>query len=86
MKYYGVIVDVLTRTTSLIEGEYSYKPTVEEAGWFASCRWFPCGNSEIEELVAEYKALYYEVEMIKMFRKLDIINPSIFANYAKGAT
>ena len=56
--YYGVIVNLLSRTTDSIEGEHSYKPTVEHGGMFCSCHWFK----------SEEAALIFEIECLKIFR------------------
>ena len=59
--YYGVIVDLLTRSTDSIEGDHPYKPTVEHGGMFCTCHWFK----------SELLALQFEVGTLEIFRSMD---------------
>ena len=77
--YYGVIVDMLTRTTSTIEGDHETKPDKEFASGFCFCKWF----GEFQDNRDELLALTYELEIIKMYDRMDKENPSPFAEYAK---
>jgi len=79
MKYYGVIVDTLTRTTSLIDGEYDHKSDKEFASAFCFCKWFGTYQNSVDELLS----LKYEIEIIKMFQRLDKESPSIFSMRGK---
>ncbi len=82
MKYYGVIVDMLTRTTDCIAGEYESKPDKEFASQFCYCKWFGKYQNCIDEILS----LKYEIEIIKMFQNLDSKSPSIFSMRAKMVT
>jgi len=82
MKYYGVIVDMLTRTTDRIEGEYESKPDKEFASAFCYCKWFGKYQNAVDELLS----LKYEIEIIKMFQKLDKESPSVFAKHHEEAS
>jgi hypothetical protein len=59
-KYFGVIVDLISRTTESIEGEYPFKPAIEEGGLFCSCHWYQ----------SEEKALLFEIWCLKTFRNM----------------
>jgi len=59
-KYFGVIVDLISRTTESIEGEYPHKPSIEEGGLFCSCHWYQ----------SEEKALLFEIGCLKTFRNM----------------
>jgi hypothetical protein len=59
-KYYGVIVDLIDRSTDSIEAEDKYKPGIESAGMFCSCHWFK----------DEAKALIFEIGCLKTFRNM----------------
>lgn len=62
MKYYGIIVDTLSRGTERISGDFSHKPTIENAGWFCSCHWF-----------TDYdKALIFQLHAEKVFLSMDL--------------
>ena len=80
--YYGVIVDMLTRSTRCIEGDHENKPDKEYASGFCYCKWFGRYQNTVDELLQ----LTYEIEIIKMFQKLDKENPSKFAEYARRCT
>jgi len=87
MIYHGVIVDILTRSTSLITGDYPDKPDKEHAGMFCFCKWFKAlDKTKNGAMYAEYMALVYEIEIIKMFQRLDKTSPSKFSEYAKKVT
>ena len=73
--YYGVIVDLLTRTTHTINGNYNSKPDKEFASSFCFCKWFGEYQNPVDELLQ----LTYEIEIIKMFHRLNKESPSIFA-------
>ena len=76
MKYYGVIVDMLTRTTEIIESQFDEKrPDKEFASAFCFCKWF----GEYQNPVDEIMARTYEIEIIKMFNRLNVQSPSPFA-------
>ena len=74
-KYYGVIVDMLTRTTKTIEGNHETKPDKEFCSSFCFCKWFGTYQNPVDEVLQ----LTYEIEIIKMFQRLNKENPSIFA-------
>ena len=78
MKYFGVIVDVLFRTVEQITGEHDHKPPVEHASNFCTCHWYSCGTTKNDALIAEFKALAFEVSILQMFRDMNIKNPSKF--------
>ena len=58
MKYFGVIVDVLTKDTESIESEDVHKPAVEHGGMFCTCHWFK----------SEVKALEFEIHCLEVFK------------------
>ena len=60
--YYGVIVNTMDRTTDFIEGDHDYKPSIEHAGWFCSCRWY---TDQIEALTFQLAAEMVFVDMIE---------------------
>jgi len=86
MIYHGVIVDMLTRTTQAIKVDHDeQKPDKEHVSNFCFCKWFKQVNDgECGVLIPELLALTYEVEIIKMFQKLDKESPSKFVEYAKS--
>ena len=59
-KYFGVIVNLISRTTESIEGDYQYKPSIEDVGTFCSCHWY----------TSEEKALIFEIRCLKTFRNM----------------
>ncbi|MCK9593832.1 MAG: hypothetical protein M0Q91_17670 [Methanoregula sp.] len=73
--YYGVVVDMLTRTTHAIEGDHENKPDKEFCSSFCFCKWFGDYQNTVDEILQ----LTYEIEIIKMFQRLNKENPSIFA-------
>ena len=82
--YKGVIVDLLTRTTQQITVDHTDpKPDIEHASSFCFCKWFGCGTTENESLIAELQATVYEIAVIKIFQGMNISDPSIFADFAK---
>lgn len=46
-KYYGVMTDTLTKDFETIEGEYEFKPSLEECSRFCSCHWFKTIKEQI---------------------------------------
>ena len=63
MQYFGVIVDTMDRDVDLIEGDYPYKPSLENAGWFCTCKWFKTKQEQLN--FAEYSLRVF----IGMMRK-----------------
>ena len=59
-KSYGVIVDLITRSTDSIEGEHNHKPAIEQGGLFCTCHWF----------TDELAALRFEVHCLTVFRSM----------------
>lgn len=39
-EYFGFMVDILTGSVEDLHGTFSWKPSHEDAGWFAYAKWF----------------------------------------------
>lgn len=85
MIYHGVIVNLLFRTTELVQVESdTQKPKQEEMSNFSYVRWFwEFDNTECGVLCSELLALQYENLILQMFEKLDTTSPNLFANYVR---